>query len=87
MDAMFSREHLFVGVVGSLFLSVRFNGEKALSGLLAGGIVALATCSLDKLINGQTQISQILLPLGSFLLQGLAGESTAQAASRRRRSL
>lgn len=98
MDPHQSDGHFFVEVVLSLFLivlacgsgywmarflPVRFNGEKVLSGLLTGGLAASATYGLDKLMQSQVKLSQIVLPLGWFLLQGLAGEITVQTALRR----
>ncbi len=100
MELHLSEGRLFVGVVSSLFLislacgsgywmarylPVRFNGEKVLTGLLIGSLAALATYGTEKLMQNQVQLSQVILPLGWFFLQGLAGEITVQAASRRRR--
>ena len=69
------------------FLPVHFNGEKVLIGLLAGSLAALATCGVGKLTQSQVQLSQILSPLGWFLLQGIPGEVTVQRASRRSKPL
>ena len=68
------------------FLPVRFNGEKVVIGLLTGGLVALATCGVDKLIQGRVRADHIALTLGWFFVQGLAGEVTVQIAARRRKA-
>ena len=90
-----SQEHLLVEVVISLFLvvlacgsgywmarflPVRFNGEKALIGLITGCLVTpSAIYGLDKLMNDRVRVFEVTLPIGWFSLQGLAGEATVQA--------
>lgn len=101
MDPHLTNSRLFVIVVLYLFmialacgsgywmarlLPVRFNGEKVLIGLLIGSLAALATYGVEKLTQSQVQLFQIISPLGWFLLQGIAGEVTAQTTSRRRRA-
>ena len=100
MNLHLSNERLLVGVVGYLFLiglacgsgywmarslPVRFKGEKFLIALLAGSLVALATYGLEKLMQEQVHLYQIISPLAWFLLWGLAGEITVQAVARRKR--
>ena len=65
------------------FLPVRFNGEKVVIGLLNGTFAALATYGVEKLTQSQMHLSQFILPLGWFFLQGLAGEVTVQITARR----
>ena len=68
------------------FLPVRFSGEKLLISFLVGSFVALATYCLERLTQSRVQLFQIILSLGWFLLQGVAGEITVHAAAWRKKN-
>ena len=65
-------------------LPVRFHGEKVLIGLLIGGFTALAVYGIERIFVSPARPSLLMMFLGWFFLQGLAGEVTVQLAARHR---